>query len=238
MLFEFIFESIKVVLLPLNPMKNQISLHKIYFIIYLLFIAFSSYFLWNNSKEEIHLFLNQFHAKPADFFFKYFTDLGDGIAIMVVILFLLFISKRMSIQVAAAGFLSGLIAQVLKKGIFSTSPRPSAYFREADISLYYVPGEEMHTVFSFPSGHATIFFTLATSILLIQKTKRYDLLLIAFAILGAYSRVYLSQHFLEDIFTGSIIGILSSLLVYRLLHSHRMLLKKQLDKPLIKMPIN
>ena len=219
-------------------MKVQIGAHKIYFIIYLLFMAVSGFFLVVYNKQEIHLFLNDFHQNWADFFFKYLTDLGDGLAIVVISVLLIFVSKRMTMQVAFSGILAGLIAQFLKKVVFGPTPRPSAYFKDLDISLYYVNGVELHTAFSFPSGHATTVFSLLTSLVLIQKTKRWDLLFIALAMLTAYSRIYLSQHFLEDIFLGSIIGTTVAVLISTWLNSPKLLAKKNLDKPLIKFNTN
>ena len=40
------------------------------------------------------------------------------------------------------------------------------------------------------------------------------LLLLSLATLGAYSRVYLSQHFLSDVCVGSIIGFVTPCLVF------------------------
>ena len=41
-------------------------------------------------------------------------------------------------------------------------------------------------------------------------------LLLAFAALGAFSRIYLSQHFLEDVCMGSIIGFITPFLMFHL----------------------
>ena len=41
-----------------------------------------------------------------------------------------------------------------------------------------------------------------------------SLLLLVFAAMGAYSRVYLSQHFLSDVCVGSIIGFITPFLMY------------------------
>lgn len=34
------------------------------------------------------------------------------------------------------------------------------------------------------------------------------------ALLAAYSRIYLSQHFFADVYAGSLIGVLTTILVY------------------------
>jgi membrane-associated phospholipid phosphatase len=43
--------------------------------------------------------------------------------------------------------------------------------------------------------------------------------LLVLAALGAYSRVYLSQHFLSDVCVGSIIGFITPFLMYYLFKS-------------------
>ena len=214
-------------------MKKSIQFHWSYFIGYLIFIAISGGFLLRYSKQDIHIYMNNFHSSYTDIFFKYLTYFGDGGMIALVVVVLAFINKRMSLLVLTSGVISGAIAQILKKLVFGATPRPSAYFNNLEIPLYYVDGVELHTAFSFPSGHSTAIFTLVTSILLIQKSRKFDILLILTAILVGYSRIYLSQHFLVDVFTGSLIGISVALIVYHFFYSPKMLKRNGLDKPLI-----
>jgi membrane-associated phospholipid phosphatase len=214
-------------------MKKSIQFHWSYFIGYLIFIAVSGIVLLNFPKQDIHIYLNNFHYSFADTFFKYITYVGDGAMIAVVVVILAFISKRKALFIMLSGVISGAIAQLLKKVVFGPTARPSAYFNDLEIPLYYVDGVELHAAFSFPSGHSTAIFALVTAILLIQKSKKFDILLILTAILVGYSRIYLSQHFLIDVFTGSIIGTSITLIVYQFLYSPKMLTKNGLDKPLI-----
>ena len=205
---------------------------------YVVIMLISTIFLTQYSKTEIHVFLNQYHNSWLDIFFKYATDLGDGLAIAIIGLILLFFSKRKALQIILSGIISGIIAQVLKKLIFGPTPRPSSYFKDIDISLHYIDGVDLHTVFSFPSGHATAIFTITTSLVLLTKKSNLDLILISIATLVAFSRVYLSQHFLVDIYTGSIIGVSVSVLVYRLLYFSKLTNKNSLDKPLFNFNTN
>ena len=190
------------------------------------------------SKSEIHINLNQLHTSWFDIFFKYLTDLGDGMAIVLVVLILVFFSKRKSLQVALSGIVSGIIAQFLKKVVFGATPRPSAYFEDLNIPLHYIEGVDLHTAFSFPSGHSTAIFTLMTSLVLISNKPKLDILFITLASIVAFSRVYLSQHFLGDIYVGSILGILSSLMVYKWLYYSQASKKFGLDKPLFNFKTN
>jgi len=219
-------------------MKNQLQRHQLYFIVYGILLLITSFFIATIDKESMHLYLNSFHNNLADFFFQYTTHIGDGMAIVVVAVLLLFNSKRKTIQVALSGVFAGFIAQILKKVVFGPTARPSAYFKDLGIDLYFVDGVDLHTAFSFPSGHSTAIFAMMTALVLFQKSKKFDILFIVIAFLVAYSRVYLSQHFVIDIYVGSIIGTVSAILVYSFVYSPKMLAKKKLDNPLINFSTN
>lgn len=157
------------------------------------------------SKGEIHLFMNQFHSNFFDYFFKYATYMGDGIVVIILILILAFIKVRYGLF-ALAGFLSsGIIAQVLKRFVFSDAKRPLPFFNGI-ADLHLVPGVDVHSSRSFPSGHTTTAFAFFACAALLTHSKTARLFLFVLAFLTAYSRIYLSQHFLVDVFAGSIIG--------------------------------
>jgi membrane-associated phospholipid phosphatase len=115
--------------------------------------------------------------------------------------------------VGLSSTIASLSAQLLKRTIFHDSPRPKRFF-EGIHDLYFVPGIDNHMNFSFPSGHATSAFALYFSMALIITNKRLKLFLFIIALLAAYSRVYLSQHFFEDIYAGSIIGVITAFFIY------------------------
>ncbi len=69
---------------------------------------------------------------------------------------------------------------------------------------------------SFPSGHASFFFGLATIVYLYNK-KLGAWFLVA-AILISLARIYVGVHYPSDILVGGLIGILVGWLVYYLLN--------------------
>jgi membrane-associated phospholipid phosphatase len=71
---------------------------------------------------------------------------------------------------------------------------------------------------SFPSGHATSAFAIFLAVALISGNRYVKVLCFIFACLVAFSRVYLSQHFLIDIIAGSMIGCIGTLAVYELFY--------------------
>jgi len=60
---------------------------------------------------------------------------------------------------------------------------------------------------SFPSGHTGDVFSVCFALTLLSARPKVGFFLFIPAILVGYSRVFLSQHFLEDILAGSFIAI-------------------------------
>ena len=62
------------------------------------------------------------------------------------------------------------------------------------------------TSYAFPSGHATLAFSLITSILFVKRKKIYWLLLLL-PLLVSYSRIALNYHTVFDIVGGAVLGV-------------------------------
>lgn len=176
--------------------------------------------LMNTDKGELHLLLCQPHCTAADIFFRYYTKIGEWVPYAVAA-GLLFYRVGWSAFVTAGIVLSGLSTQILKHIV--DAPRPLSWFANnmPDITLPLVEGVKMSQYFSFPSGHTTSFFALflALSIIVSDATPRVatrsimQIIFFALALLGGYSRIYLSQHFLADVLGGMVVGTLITLLL-------------------------
>jgi undecaprenyl-diphosphatase len=79
-----------------------------------------------------------------------------------------------------------------------------------------------HTAWSFPSGHATFFFAMATAVYLYDK--RWGTAFFGLAALMTVSRVVAGIHYPSDIIAGALIG---ALVGYGTFHIARILLPKQ-----------
>ncbi len=184
-------------------------------------------------KQDIHLFFNGYFSPSADYLFTYLTYVGDGFAVVAISIGLLFYNYRWTLQIALSGIVSGLFAQFFKKIVFGPTPRPSAYFEQIKISLRYVEGVDLHTAFSFPSGHTTAVFAIMTSLMLLINKKRWEAPLFGLAFLTGFSRIYLSQHFLADVLAGSFIGITVSFSIYYFLYKTKFIHNSKWDQSLI-----
>jgi membrane-associated phospholipid phosphatase len=180
---------------------------------YLFFLILGGSILVSFSKIDIHWFINQYNNKIADFFFKYFTDLGDGVISALAIIVLLFVRYRYTLAMILSTFLSTLIVRLFKQLLLPDFDRPVLIFQKIN-HLHLVPGVDMHTINSFPSGHSATAFSVYLLLAMITENKFTKLLLFTVAFLVAYSRIYLSQHFFVDIYFGSLIGAFASILSF------------------------
>lgn len=202
-------------------MLQRISRLPCYFGIVLLLLLLSVVFNCCFSKKECFLMLNLYHPLWLDRFFLLVTNFGDGLFSLAVVIVLLLWRKRKKAIILLVAFLSsGLIAQVMKRTF--QMPRPSAFFEQTGFDYpYFVNGLNLHGSNSFPSGHTTSAFALATVMVLVFKKKRISLYCLCFAVLTGYSRIYLAQHFLQDVIVGAFIGICCGLLSYQWIYKSK-----------------
>ncbi len=161
--------------------------------------------------------INSNYNEIADQFFKYFTHYGDGIMWAPLGLFCFFFKRKYFIAVLAGVVISTLLAQFLKRIVYPDELRPISYLSE-NFPVHQIAGVEMRKLHSFPSGHTTTAFTMALIMSHMINKKAWSIILPLLALVAAYSRVYLAQHFPTDILAGICIGIVSailSLLIYR-----------------------
>ncbi|MGZ4056392.1 MAG: phosphatase PAP2 family protein [Bacteroidia bacterium] len=196
---------------------------------YFIFLLLGAALIIANSKANTHLEFNSFHTHFFDVFFSYVTYLGDGVTAVLVVIILLVVKFRYALIAGLANIISAAITQTLKHTVFSNVVRPKKFF-EGIHDLYFVPGVENYLYNSFPSGHSTCAFSLYFSLALILENKIYKSVLFVVAFLVGYSRIYLSQHFLQDVYAGSLIGVSISLVVYYFIQKSN---KTWLEKSLV-----
>jgi membrane-associated phospholipid phosphatase len=134
--------------------------------------------------------------------------LGDGWFAVAIAIILFFSKKRyLALMILSSFALSGIITQVLK--FFFDEARPAYYLAKTSYP-YFIDGVTLHQLHSFPSGHTTSAFALAATLGFAAKNKNYSILFLLMAALAGYSRIYLGQHFMNDVLAGSIVGMLSA----------------------------
>jgi len=190
-------------------MKNLIKENRWFIIPYSIFLLFAMILLLIYSKTELHIFSNKANSLFFDSFFKYLTFLGDGTTIAILFIALLFLKYRFAFAFLTGSLVTSLFVNIIKKVVLHDIYRPSKYFELFETyRLHFVEGVKLHALQSFPSGHSATAFNVFLMLALLTKNNVVKFLFFVAALLTAYSRVYLSQHFLIDITAGSLIGSL------------------------------
>lgn len=158
----------------------------------------------------ILLEINRYYSFQADVFFKYFTHLGDGVFCISVGILMLFWSRAKGLLILLSYAVSGILAQLIKNFGFPKEPRPAEYFARMMNSLHTVSGVELSHWNSFPSGHTTSAFAFFALIAVWVKHPMLKFLCLSVAVTVAFSRMYLLQHFLVDVYVGSLLGTLTA----------------------------
>lgn len=163
---------------------------------------------------DLHLLLCNRHTPARDVFYRYYTQIAEWFPYIICIALILFDRIGNGLFASASLIVSALTTQLIKHIV--NAPRPITWFATnmPHISLPLVDGVEIHSWFSFPSGHTTSFFALLFVIAILSsqythKTTAYLIQTLCFilAALGGYSRIYLNQHFALDVLGGIIVGI-------------------------------
>ena len=210
-------------------MKKLFQRNIVFIVLSLILLGVLGLALLYIPQGELHLLLCDRHTPARDIFYRYYTQVAEWFPYIVCVILLLFSRIGDGVFASAAMILSALTTQLFKNII--NAPRPIKWFElnMPDVQLPLTPGVEVHSWFSFPSGHTTSFFALAfvVSILFSRETstsslsstnRSYNYLfqvgLFFLAALGGYSRIYLSQHFARDVFAGILVGVIVTAVCY------------------------
>lgn len=198
----------------MKKIKSTLELNTLFYISCFLFLISGVLVLLNIAKADSFILLNKVHSFWLNVFFVNYTFFGDGIFALALCAFLYYRKQKKLALCLIVGYLSsGLATQLLKNLIYA--PRPRIYF-EASQYLFHLDNfrNSGGGFSSFPSGHTTSAFALATILALNFRKPIFSILLFAGALLVGYSRIYLAQHFPVDVLAGSFIGIVFSTISY------------------------
>lgn len=161
-------------------------------------------------ERSLFLYLNSFKTPVVDNFMWLYS--GKIIWIPMIILFLyVFIKKQrwqqMLLVLIAIGlvillcdqFASGFCKPLFHR--FRPTHHPE-FMDQVKIVFGYRGGR-----YGFISSHAANAFGYAMFIVLLFRNKFFSIVIFTWAVLQAYSRIYLGVHFITDIIPGIIVGL-------------------------------
>lgn len=163
------------------------------------------------------LYFNPWRMEPLNTLFRLLTHLGEAWAYgFFILLFALVGRYRYALLIAMAGLITLPLQYYIKDGI--GTDRPLTYFEKLDRlqEVVRIADVELNSgQTSFPSGHTSGAFALVSVMAMIfAQTKPQSGVI--FALIGALvalSRVFLVQHFLADVLSGALLGLLVGELV-------------------------
>ncbi|MFH1506373.1 MAG: phosphatase PAP2 family protein [archaeon] len=150
--------------------------------------------------DAIAVNFQNLHTSWLTYFFSWITNIGSVFVILFIItsLFLYEEKKREWIPFLWLSFFTSIIVGYILKFLVA---RPRPY----DV-LHNVVALATETTYSFPSLHTMIAF--AALPILDREFRQIHWFWIIFAVLVAFSRMYIGVHYLSDILAGAIMGYL------------------------------
>lgn len=164
--------------------------------------------LLSEIEREILFFIqNHLHNEILDKVMIFITFLGDRGFVWILLSLILILNKKYR-YIGILTLISLMLCTIIGEGIIKNIiGRPRPFTDYPSINLLIKPLKS----FSFPSGHTASSFAAAG--VLIKYFKKYRIIIIVFACVMAFSRLYLFVHYPGDILAGIVLGLLCSKIV-------------------------
>jgi len=158
--------------------------------------------------QDVHQWFQENRSSSSDDIFKFITHFGDG-GVLAGLIAALYVSGELShnnslrktaLLSLESWLTTGVIVSSLKFVIGRARPETG------ESSHTFHPFSLKSSFYSFPSGHASSAFAVATTIAC-QSNKTYvDIIAYSLATLVAISRVHNNKHWASDVLVGSSLG--------------------------------
>jgi undecaprenyl-diphosphatase len=167
--------------------------------------------------QQLFLFLNSFNSPFWDHVMWAISGRVTWIPLYLAILTALYIRYRRRIYIilvivaiTAAG--GDRISVIIKNSV--KRPRP-CHEQLLEGKVHIVKGK-CGGAYGFVSSHATNSFSVALLALLLIRKRWFTISMVLWALVVGYSRIYLGVHYPGDVLFGSLLGILTGWVFYRL----------------------
>lgn len=166
--------------------------------------------LYDKDLKWIFFLNSRLKCNMLDKVFLLLTYVGSAANTVVICLLMIGIGdafvRHVGAQALMALIVSHLFVQVLKKIVSRERPKDVL----TDLNTFNLSLDR----YSFPSGHTTAVFAIATTVSLYMPMLAF--LVLPAALLVGLSRVYLGVHYPSDVIAGIALAVATSVLIYYL----------------------
>ena len=217
-------------------MKKIIRSNSYFFTCCFLFFLLGGILLTQIEKPDAIFFFSERRTSFLDIFFTYVTKMGEEIMYLVFLVGFLFVKVRYAILIPLIGICVSVISFLTKS--FFAHDRPLMFLQNNNLAdqINFVEGIELYFgPTSFPSGHTMSAFALYGFVAFVISEKRiWGVLLFVAALLIGISRIYLVQHFFQDVYTGAFIGVFLAVVILLLQNKFKLEESHWLNQPIWK----
>lgn len=187
---------------------------RLFLALYSCFFLIGAGIILFTERGDVVLFINRYSRIEWDGIVNFITNIGLG-GYMAILAILLAVWR---VRYAASALLSLLFVSVFTnvlKELFKSSgwTRPLHHFLYDDFSRFIYTAE-INYYSTFPSGHSMAIFSMMAMLAFIIGNRTASVFLFILAVLVGFSRMYLLQHFFIDVYTGALLGVISSMLAW------------------------
>ena len=204
--------------------RQQISYNPYFLFPFLTWVALGGILLFFFGKEYLFFAINTHYSDIGNMIMYYTTWLGEAVVIVTVLLLLLALPYFRNWWYFITAVLCNVLPLLLQQGLkeYFKWPRPRAFFHDSPL-MHYLPDWPSLVNNSFPSGHSqgAFSFFCFLSLMLPARYSKWGLVFFLLAISVCYSRIYLAAHFFEDVYAGSILGGVTTTIIYSIMYQYK-----------------
>ncbi len=191
--------------------KRFLMAQKWSFVLLTCFIGIATAAICITEYGYFNIWFSRHYHPSLGYFLKYYTHFGEEwvLATLGLILVIILKNKTFAVRISAALIINSLITIALKYLVFNQN-RPKLVLQ--DFHLIFTQGVAINEYNSFPSGHTSAAFAMALTLSFWFANPKLSIFVLLMAIGVGLSRIYLQQHFIEDIVGGAIVGLLAACL--------------------------
>lgn len=154
---------------------------------------------------KILYLIQKMHTPILDKIMTDISSLGNAGVIWIVLIGIQFCFpqyRKSGMTMGMALIIDGIICNLVLKNMIA---RPRPCWVDPNISLLIATPKD----FSFPSGHTAAAFAAVVPLMYYHRTE--GMIVLVFALLMAFSRMYLFVHYPTDILGGILVGSISGI---------------------------